>query len=665
MKYILSLLFSAFILGCSGGSGDDSNPTVAKDGVYYYNWDDDLYGYKIKFKVEKSDGAIPVGYEIIYTFDDDGDVEGYNTKNQNVYSPTGYSYDVRDTKPTKAVINISYSYGAATEDYVLTPETVTTGTYTYVGDNGYSIGEASGHYVILIDGSAPLVKEVNATKGKVALTFDKPLDPESVKSENFTFHRCKGGSTPYPVADLDQPIAFTLALGEDDKSVDIIPTDTAYVLYNNYMITVKEGLKDSNGVHVSEEIPVAIQLRDLDPLITKSILESTAPVALLETPNHLGTQYFYTYHDRWDDNDILRLRTPTGWCSYDITDIEDPAALGCMPATSEFRSSTQNVFFSNPSWNNTAYYESSLGRTLRFKMEYASFGSGYSDVMYYDLRLLPEEDNTYLEKYYSVLGIFDEHLLMTNYEYNDDYSAIAVCYLVDINMTNLSSEYEGERENDVDGNDYDISIISREALTPETCYRNMTVRGDQAILSNASDNNVRVTSFDRETSAIDISGGHTIDFDESTQVLALNGIMYIKEKTPAGYGLTSKVYTFDQEHNIHYLGEYTNSKVTVYEGDVHGFNATPYTTFHLYDNVYLNNKNKFDLEDPLHPELVGGTNKRDIDYRLIENDERTEYVKSYLMAVLPVRDYLYTFYIEFDQYGGEEYYLDVTYIPKR
>lgn len=149
---VVTTLIVILFAGCGGGSSSESTTNLTSTGAFPYYWAKTLYGYQIEFTVTESTGAaVEPGFQVIYTFDAYGSVVGYNTKNYTYYYPDNYTSTVMTDSYDLNII-LSYYGGSAVEDYMLTPMTATTGTYTYDAVNGSLTGSAKGTYRILVDG---------------------------------------------------------------------------------------------------------------------------------------------------------------------------------------------------------------------------------------------------------------------------------------------------------------------------------------------------------------------------------------------------------------------------------------------------------------------------------------------------------------------------------
>lgn len=665
-KVAFSLWLVVTFIGCGGSSDSTSNNKTTKSNTTYsYTWNgENLDGYKIRFTIQKSDGSIGVGYQIIYEFKN-GKVIGYNTKNSSTYYPTGYEYIATvNNDIEKADIHIDYYNGSATEDYILSAKNATEGSFTYEGYNGTKIGKASGKYKILIQGGHPFVKDVNITKGLVKLVFSEPLDSATVTSDNIILRN--EVDTTKVINDIN------ISLDKDTKTVLLQINNLAkFQIFENYVVDVSSNVKDINNVSVKEEYKVYVKPRGLKPIIKKSLLESTAPKIAWFKGNRLYYNIFENSTFYYDGRkaDMLYLKTQEGTCIYDVTDPLDPGAMGCIDnkINGDIATGTSRSFFPNSNWEQTRVYQAKISDyTQKFNLEYASFGSASAFQISYDLRFLPDDNNTYLERYYSVLGLFGKYLLLTTYD--DD-----TCHLNKIDISNLSSENSAERWKDQGTeNDYTITLESRTSLPLDQCYRNMEVYKDKAFLYNVypsnftsgvyPKNNLRVTNFSQETLEIKFNEGSIIDIPYLTaEASVLKNYIYIKGNTIDSSDMDNiAIYSYNDSNNIQFLGDkgdYNTKYIT---------NILPFNTKYLYDNIYLNSAYLYDFSDPLYPKRVSGTYTRDNESEPFENGKYTNSTR--IIGLLEVKGYLYTFRIENVESengninGKDIYYLEVTKI---
>lgn len=141
MKHLFNVTITMvllFLIGCSGGSSTSGEENDL------FNWPANIFGQEIDFTVKTFTGGSVQG-TINYSYDESGAVVGTNPETGAKYYPDSYSYSFESGVAT---IRMEYSGGIAYEEYMLTPISCFTGTYSLTSFDGAISGTSEGDYVI-------------------------------------------------------------------------------------------------------------------------------------------------------------------------------------------------------------------------------------------------------------------------------------------------------------------------------------------------------------------------------------------------------------------------------------------------------------------------------------------------------------------------------------
>ena len=231
------LSFMLSLAACGGGGGGTSGSTGSGSSGstenLNYNWPAHIVGYSIIFTVEgdstSSPTGIPINSRVVYDYNASGSVKGTNPVSGNVYYPDSYTYNANKNIAT---INLTYSGGAATEKYVLTTTSATTGTFYYTGNVGDSRGDMNNwgsykiqgtgtgnliypSYSLTGDGVNPIGGQVSGLSSPVTLqtndgtTVTVEADTTINPDGSFSFPSVTSNGTTYDFSILSQPAGQT------------------------------------------------------------------------------------------------------------------------------------------------------------------------------------------------------------------------------------------------------------------------------------------------------------------------------------------------------------------------------------------------------------------------------------------------------------------------
>ena len=636
-----------FLTACGGGGGggnagagggSESNDPNLGNNTYTYYWNgDNLKGYRISFKIEKTEGAsVPTGYRIVWEFDEKT-LEGWNTKNNNKYHPDGYTYRIldRDTDSIKAAIHISYYGGSSWEDYVLTPTSATDGTYTYVGHTGGLSGKSSGTYHIATDGGGPYVAEANATKDGITLKFSEGIDKNSIDKSRFK------------LTDKDNVINgkdLNISLMSDKRTLLVKPKNDNLKLYHNYSLDIDSWLEDLNGVPAKGPYTVTATVIGHSPIYTEEILAFDADkptpesVAFFEKgPRLKGKSIFY--HS--DKNGVVHLQTRNGACYIDVSQPEKPRFIKCEKSEKSYNNFEKILPI--PTWddaNNLDYVGTALLKpSLTSRVPFVLNGDlNDNNLIIYNFSYLPEDgrERFQLEGYFGLLGFFGKYMLTTTH--NEDVNGnIVSCHLNKIDVTNLWLEKKGEREcyraepgdkpEDLSEHgrmcyrqpfdSYKIKLVESIPLPKEKCFQRMEVVDGIGYLYNpfrkdpSGKSTIMVTTIDENTTSIININGTLVDLNVShiKNMVLLNNSMFVH----TDYNAVEDLYVYSRNGaDLKLLGSRVRDRSDLgkdrfFSKDYHGsFEVQPSSLTHIRDNLYMYNGDVYSFDDPLNPVLLDG-----------------------------------------------------------
>ncbi|MGI9553075.1 MAG: hypothetical protein ACR2MT_17850 [Aurantibacter sp.] len=139
-KYVhLSLIAVFTLFSC------ETDTETGEESVH--EWPSSISGCNININLEDAEGAsVEAGLTIRYTFSLPSEqVSGVNPENGATYTADSYSYDPLGNK---GVVTLFYGQ-AAFEEYTLTPNSETGGTYTSESFNGAFSASSSGTYTYI------------------------------------------------------------------------------------------------------------------------------------------------------------------------------------------------------------------------------------------------------------------------------------------------------------------------------------------------------------------------------------------------------------------------------------------------------------------------------------------------------------------------------------
>ncbi len=143
----LSLATAVLFLSGCGLFGDDDDDILSEFPV-------NIIGAKIEFTITSCNGCgMSPGHRVIYEFGPSGQVQGFNTQDNNVISVDSYSYS-RSADRRSASVRLNYGGGAAWEDYDLQAtgsgdDYWMRGNYDYTGQTPTASATARGTYRVI------------------------------------------------------------------------------------------------------------------------------------------------------------------------------------------------------------------------------------------------------------------------------------------------------------------------------------------------------------------------------------------------------------------------------------------------------------------------------------------------------------------------------------
>lgn len=110
-----------------------------------------IIGAKIEFTITSCNGCgMQPGHRVIYEYGSSGQVQGFNTQDNNTISVDSYSYS-RASNKRSASVRLNYHNGVATEDYDLSSsdDNWMEGSYEYTGQTPTAYATARGTYRVI------------------------------------------------------------------------------------------------------------------------------------------------------------------------------------------------------------------------------------------------------------------------------------------------------------------------------------------------------------------------------------------------------------------------------------------------------------------------------------------------------------------------------------
>lgn len=185
IKATLISLTILLLSACGGGGSSDEDLGSADNSIIIdqssnqtgnnnYQWPAHIYGTGIDFTVKENTGeAVSINSVIRYFYDENGSVVGLNPETKREFTPESYTYTAEGS-----VASIKLDYSNGLENYTLSPETETTGTYEATASlNSVEVGTHKGTYRIISYLLKPGLKVGESTvKG---ITLDLPIEGET------------------------------------------------------------------------------------------------------------------------------------------------------------------------------------------------------------------------------------------------------------------------------------------------------------------------------------------------------------------------------------------------------------------------------------------------------------------------------------------------------